>query len=589
MKKAILITQLTCLFLFFSLLSLGQANPHIKKTNVTTKTILTLPFAEGWDLWNFNTNGWTTDGDNWVINNQLGNPGPTAEFTWDPLLENNYASALTSSPIDASLISEGDIFLDFDIQLNDRHSTGLELLQVEVFNDSVWNTVASFSNTESFTWQSHHIKITPYAIQRMFKIRFKAVGDNSFDILSWFVDNIEVYRTCASVSEVYCQEWALEDIIIYWNAPFPQPIAEWMYYDDGYNIDGIGGPDTMMWAIKFDPDQLEELAGASLTKVRIYNRTNATDELRIFEGPDAETLLHTQPLDSLPVEAWATVELTEPILIDVSQEFWIAVYSTDGANYPAACGYAMGEPNGDLVSLDGITWDHLTDYSIMNTWNLRGFVTETTGVVTELKQKKPKTSFGKGLRADLSLSGHGTGQNNVLVENGSANRSIVGFNIYKKEGQNADFEFYDNVPALDSSVICSFIDTDVDWTYEYNCYQVTCVWENGSDYCESAPGFDFQGMNDFICYIWNGVTNDIIKNQTTIFPNPATNEFTITSSEAMTQLSLLSITGQVVFQQKLESEKSTTVDTKEYPSGIYFVKISTSEGIITQKLVLNKQ
>ncbi len=588
MKKATLPLLLTCVFCLYSSTFMGQSVIRSDKSSTPDRMTLTLPFVEGWDLWNFDTNGWTTETANWVMNNQSGNPGPTAEFAWDPQLQNNYNSALISSPIDASLLTEGDIFLNFDIQLNNRHATGLEMMQVEVYDDSIWNTVATFSNTESFSWQSHHIKITPFAIQNTFKIRFKAVGENSFDILSWFIDNIEVYRTCPSVSNLSCQLWALEDIIIHWDAPFPQPIAEWLYYDDGVNIDGIGGPDTMMWAIKFDPEQLEELEGASLTKISIYNRTNATDELRIYEGPNAETLRYSQPLDNLPMEAWVTVELTEPVLIDVNQEFWIAVYSTDGANYPAACGNYTGEPNGDWVTEDCINWEHLTTYNLMNTWNLRGFVTDIRGVVSELKQKKPEPCFGKGNRAELSLSGIGSGQNNVLMDTISGNRSIVGFNIYKKEDHYDDFELYTFLPAIDSNVSCSYIDTNVDWTNGYNCYQVTCIWQTDSDYCESEPGLSYGWTNE-VCVVFGEVNSHHNNNLTTIYPNPATNQFTVTSPEGLTQISLLNVSGQVILQKNPLSEKSVSVDVTDLPSGIYFVKVSTLEGITTQKLVLNKQ
>ncbi|MBG0782686.1 MAG: carboxypeptidase regulatory-like domain-containing protein, partial [Bacteroidales bacterium] len=43
--------------------------------------------------------------------------------------------------------------------------------------------------------------------------------------------------------------------LISWGSSTP-PIAEWLYYDNGINVDGIGGPATFTWAIKFDPAQL---------------------------------------------------------------------------------------------------------------------------------------------------------------------------------------------------------------------------------------------------------------------------------------------------------------------------------------------
>ena len=61
---------------------------------------------------------------------------------------------------------------------------------------------------------------------------------------------------------------------------------------------------SFSWAIKFDPSQLSAYAGASLTKISIYNRTDAVDELRIYKGTNAATLLHTQALSGLGMETF---------------------------------------------------------------------------------------------------------------------------------------------------------------------------------------------------------------------------------------------------------------------------------------------
>ena len=36
-------------------------------------------------------------------------------------------------------------------------------------------------------------------------------------------------------------------------------IAEWLFYDDGTNVDGIGGPAIFHWAIKFDPASIDTI------------------------------------------------------------------------------------------------------------------------------------------------------------------------------------------------------------------------------------------------------------------------------------------------------------------------------------------
>ncbi|MFA5419427.1 MAG: T9SS type A sorting domain-containing protein [Bacteroidales bacterium] len=592
MKKS---TSLSIIFLSLLLNStnlIAQTNQPEgsiqKKTSVSKEiTAMAIPFSEGWDQGSFELNGWSTDGTNWLINSHSGNPGPTAEFAWDPLLENSYFSALTSNLIDATLISEGDLFLDFDIQLTDRYSTAAEIMKVEVYNDSIWTTVATFSNTGSFTWESHHINISTYALEKTFQIRFAATGENSFDILSWFVDNIEVYRTCKSVSNVCASEYDLEDIRITWDAPFPQPVAEWLCYDDGYNFDAIGGPATFGWAIKFDPDQIAPYTGASLTKIRIYNRTAATDELRIYSDTNAATLLHTQTLSGLPVDAWSEVTLTSPIMIDVTKQLWITVFTTDGTNYPAACGSASGEPNGDLITTDGTTWEHLSEHGLMNTWNLGAFVATVTGVVASLPIEIPVDNFINNSSTTLAISGRGAGQNNLLIENEPADRSIIGFNIYRKLDW-GDFELYQFVPAIDSVVAQSFMDTDVNFYYSNGYYyKITCVWEGPTDYCESVPGLSIGGEDYIGIYIAMDIHN-YRADGVNLYPNPTNNKVNITSIVSMKEVILINYSGQEVYQLDIAGEEKIEINTSTLQPGIYLLRIKTVNGIVTKRVVINR-
>ncbi len=158
-----------------------------------------LPFNENWNLGNFNENLWTTNGENWSINGQIGNPAPSAEFSWDPW-SYDYEYGLESYPFRGDTLVTGNIYLDFDIKLNDVNSTGTEHMLIQVWNwsEQLWHTLDTFSNTGSFNWTHVSIDLTPYAIQQIFKVRFLGKGENSVNILSWFLDNINIYRKCTA-------------------------------------------------------------------------------------------------------------------------------------------------------------------------------------------------------------------------------------------------------------------------------------------------------------------------------------------------------------------------------------------------------
>ena len=157
-----------------------------------------LPFFEPWDQSSFSYNDWTFSPvqGNWSMNSGLGNPAPTADFSWQPMLY-NYEYALESPVLNAGPWTCASLWLDFDYKLVDRNATGDELLSVEVFYNGTWHQKAEYANNGSIDWTSEHFDISS-AQGKALKVRFVAMGAASEDILHWYVDNIHVYGICNS-------------------------------------------------------------------------------------------------------------------------------------------------------------------------------------------------------------------------------------------------------------------------------------------------------------------------------------------------------------------------------------------------------
>ena len=158
-----------------------------------------LPFIEGWNSGGFTYNGWTfSPGQgNWGVNTGLGNPSPCAGFSWtnSKRLITNYSFSMISPNINTSPWTCANLWLDFDLKLVDRNATANEKLAVDLWYANSWHQVAEYANEGSFDWTTKHININvvhPNAT----KIRFRAHGANSFDILHWYLDNIQVYGDC---------------------------------------------------------------------------------------------------------------------------------------------------------------------------------------------------------------------------------------------------------------------------------------------------------------------------------------------------------------------------------------------------------
>lgn len=154
-----------------------------------------MPLIEDWSSGSFATNDWTFDPaqSNWVINTSHGNPAPSAAFNWSPSIT-NYSFALVSPMLNATAITD-NVTLKYDIELNNYSTSTLEGMAVEVYDGTTWQLVADYPNTNgSFSWLSESQNITAFAGGHNFSVRFRAYGEDSFNINYWYIDNIKIYQ-----------------------------------------------------------------------------------------------------------------------------------------------------------------------------------------------------------------------------------------------------------------------------------------------------------------------------------------------------------------------------------------------------------
>lgn len=73
-----------------------------------------------------------------------------------------------------------------------------------------------------------------------------------------------------------------------------------------------------------------------------------------------------------------------------------------------------------------------------------------------------------------------------------------------------------------------------------------------------------------------------------IFPNPVSDKVCIemTSQNSETFISLYNIAGELVSEHKFKDQKSMEINVSEYPSGVYFLRISAEEKTTYQKLMV---
>ena len=154
--------------------------------------IKTLPFEEDWSDFSFDHNFWTFEPapGNWIISVK-GNPSPSAEFSWTPVL-NNYAFSLESPNIAIDFSTE-NLMLLFDLNLSCYTANGLEMMKIKLWDGVNWSLIDELSNTQNIIWETLSYDISDAcSTTDQIKIKFEAIGDNSYYLNHWRIDNIMV-------------------------------------------------------------------------------------------------------------------------------------------------------------------------------------------------------------------------------------------------------------------------------------------------------------------------------------------------------------------------------------------------------------
>ena len=151
--------------------------------------------------------------------------------------------------------------------------------------------------------------------------------------------------------------------------------------------------------------------------------------------------------------------------------------------------------------------------------------------------------------------------------------------------------FYNNLQTGDIVTLFSF--TSGEYSPEVRFF------ENGVDPGPSAPGMiggDFS--NGFTLgspvQIYNGnlvescttSVEDELSSNANVFPNPFQQEVTIELLDLAKNISIFNSTGKLFYQSGSSSNRSTTIATNNYPSGVYFVRIENENGETTTRKII---
>lgn len=157
---------------------------------------------------------------------------------------------------------------------------------------------------------------------------------------------------------------------------------------------GLNGPGDWCGVVRFEPSDLTDAAGLSLSSVSFIPaeaQSVCSYSIKVWQGGsiindttfNPGTLLAEQPITStLQIGSLNTILLTTPISIDPTQELWIGIRCNATAGYPlGASENPVALNKGELIVLDSM-WSTLTASNLEYNWVIIGRLSDPNNIVS---------------------------------------------------------------------------------------------------------------------------------------------------------------------------------------------------------------
>lgn len=336
----------------------------------------------------------------------------------------------------------------------------------------------------------------------------------------------------------------------------PEPINQWLHFDNGEFKRSLGGDDEprIFWAIRFEAEDLAEYVGTALKKVKLYDVGAGTYQLWIYVGGDTapRTLVRSQNMALTNAQAWHEETISPAYDIPENEPLWIVV-GQQGLSRPAAACQDMGDANGRWVSLDGATWTDMHTFNMYYTWMLRAFVTNQAG-------------------REMAL-----GKDGYILQQ---------YNLYRSF-DNTDYEQVASIPAIESQLYYEYRDNLADDDHEDVYYRLTAFYlaDNGET-CESDYAASLNDPEQNYISIDLTSTEENLESSLKLYPNP-TNGLISIELEGLQKVMVYNALGQVLLNKEANSD-ALQVDLSGFEDGLYWVKVMTQNGTAVKPFVISR-
>ena len=323
----------------------------------------------------------------------------------------------------------------------------------------------------------------------------------------------------------------------------PEPIDEWLYYDNGLFDTALGADGVIYWGIKFDASFLAAYRGSALTKISLFGIAAGAYQIWIYFGEEItpHTLVHYQSMSLEGCNCWHTEMLSSNLDLPENESVWIVI-GQHGITFPAAACASTGDPNGTWVSTDGVEWHELSYYNLDYTWMLRAFVTN--------QSSKP------------------------------AKDTLLKYNVYRSY-DNQNYSMIASVSYDENVGFYQYKDVLVDDAHSVFYYQVRAEYESG---CESEPAASLLNPTEKFVAVddaWKVNENNL---SPSVYPNPTDGKIVI-SGQKMSQIAVFDAFGKNVFVFDCNTDE-IQIDLSHCADGLYLLRVVSQNGTETHRVML---
>lgn len=368
--------------------------------------------------------------------------------------------------------------------------------------------------------------------------------------------------------DVHIYTIGYDQYMLYLTWDMESQYSEWIHWDDGENYTAtVAGSDDLYAAARWDSGQLVDYHGFKITKIRAFLYESGYSDLvfHIWISENAHNTVYSAEHDTLLGGDWVVHNIDTALYLDSSLEYWVgySIYVDTVGRFYLGCDKGEAITGyGDKISVDGNTWDNLSDFGLDYNFNIQFFAEDTSG--------------------DQKQISRGSGERYI---------NFLGYNLYQSLN-GGEYDLLDFIPSENDS---NYYALPLDASPDLNCYKLTALWISSTDTCESAPAIAKDNPEqDYVCVLLVG-ESEINANKDTwvqCSPNPFANSTTIEykldhpSAVTITIFNHLGEQVEEIRQHPSSGRQQIIWDAKGLPVGIYYFRLQAGEQVATGKLVL---